>query len=566
MAQKKNGAKRPRKASSGQKASTAAPKRKKEAWRRPLLLGIVIVVGIALVAAGAILLFHHPDRKPVATTVQEALDAFRGRNVSEIVVNDLAADFASGNYTIGQLTARYPGFGPDIEAVDAALRNAEQEVLAVVNGYEITRAAFNSQLNLIPPSYRSVMTDDQILQEMINEQLIVQDAQRLGLTPSKSDIDRAYQNLLVQGNLTAQQLEENIASYGLTVDDLRSMLARQLTIDKVIAQEVDAKVNVTAADAQAFYEQNKGEFLTSGNVTVRHILIAPNATLNDTAANTAAEALAEQVLAKYKAGADFCTLVTEYSADAGSVADCGQYTFGKGVMVQPFEDAAFNMTDGETRIVHTQFGYHVMLKMGSSPGRQLTYGEVASVLLQQMHDQARLQVYQDFIQGLRGNATIVDNLANASAGATLPAANSEEAQEPVGADVTTGSGEESAPAASPPASENASGDSSASAGATVTVQSTGDIQANMPASLAGFASCLTSKGVVLYAASWDATSQQEIAKFGDGSADLDVVDCAAQNATCTGVQAYPTWKVGGKLFLGTMSLDELSQRTGCALD
>ncbi len=561
MAQKKNGAKRSRKASNGQKAPKTAPKRKKDGWRRPLLLGIVIVVGIALIVAGAILLFYHPDRKPVATTLQAALDAFQGRNVSAVVVNDLAADFASGNYTIGQLTARYPGFGPDIEAVDAALRNAEQEVLAAVNGYKITRAAFNSQLNLIPPSYRSVMTDDQILQEMINEQLIVQDAQRLGLMPSESDIDQAYQNLLVQGNLTEQQLEENIASYGLTTAGLRAMLARQLTIDKVIAQEVDAKVNVTAADAQAFYEQNKDKFFSSGNVTVRHILIATNTTMD----NASALALAEAVLAKYKAGADFCSLVTEYSADAGSVADCGQYTFGKGVMVQPFEDAAFNMADGETRIVQTQFGYHVILKMSGAPGRQLTYDEVASALLRQMHDQARLQVYQDFIQGLRGNATIVDNLANATAGAALPAANSEEVQEPAGADVTTGSGEESASATPPPASENASGDGSASASATVTVQSTGDIQANMPASLVGFASCLTSKGVVLYTASWDATSQQEVAKFGDGSSSLDVVDCAAQNATCTGVQAYPTWKVGGQLYLGTMSLDELSQRTGCAL-
>ena len=74
-------------------------------------------------------------------------------------------------------------------------------------------------------------------------------------------------------------------------------------------------------------------------------------------------ALAEEVLAKAKAGEDFEELANEYTADSGveySINDQGQ-TIDGATMVTEFTEAAVALEDGEiSDIVETQFGYHII--------------------------------------------------------------------------------------------------------------------------------------------------------------------------------------------------------------
>jgi peptidyl-prolyl cis-trans isomerase C len=388
-----------------QKAKRSKNGRSSRARRLP---GSVIVAGallLLLLIGGAYLLLSWINARPVATTYQSALDAFRLRNVSAVIAPDLAADFASGNYTLRELAARYPGFEADIRAVNDALREAAQAVLVSVNGEPITRAALQSQAALLPAQYRSVLTDEQILEEMINEKLLLQDAAAKGITADPSEVEAGYQDLLAKGNLTSQQLEENVASYGLSLTDIRTMLAKQIVINKLFNETVDKGLSVSAADVINYYTTHQQEFQSPATVTVRHILIATGAG-NDSVTLKKAE----EALAKFKNGTDFCALVTDYSNDAGSKQTCGEYTFGKGVMVLPFEEASFAMAPGETRIVKTVFGYHVILKINETKGQEIPFSKVAAAIGAQLQSAQRLTAYQAYITALRQNATIIYNL------------------------------------------------------------------------------------------------------------------------------------------------------------
>lgn len=70
---------------------------------------------------------------------------------------------------------------------------------------------------------------------------------------------------------------------------------------------------------------------------------------------------AEDLLKKIEAGEDFAKLAKDYSS-CGSAADGGNLgEFGKGMMVKPFEAAAFALEAGEVSgVVQTQFGYHII--------------------------------------------------------------------------------------------------------------------------------------------------------------------------------------------------------------
>lgn len=92
-------------------------------------------------------------------------------------------------------------------------------------------------------------------------------------------------------------------------------------------------------------------------VKARHILIQPTEQMGA----DRAKALADSILNVVKSGGNFAELVSKFSADKGSVPTGGDLGwFEEGRMVPEFNDAAFSMNKGETRLVQTQFGYHIL--------------------------------------------------------------------------------------------------------------------------------------------------------------------------------------------------------------
>jgi foldase protein PrsA len=76
------------------------------------------------------------------------------------------------------------------------------------------------------------------------------------------------------------------------------------------------------------------------------------------------EALA--ILERLKNGEKFGRLARELSIDSGSAKRDGSLGyFGKGMMVKPFEDAAFKLEIGNiSEPVKSEFGYHIIKRLG----------------------------------------------------------------------------------------------------------------------------------------------------------------------------------------------------------
>lgn len=522
----------------GKKEST---KNEGSIW--PLVIGILLLV----VIIGAILLLTGNDEYPVETTYNDAVNAFRARGLSEIIIPDLSADFASTNYTLSELKKRYPGYEEDILAVNELLKESEGDVVAIVNGKSISRSELKLQTSLLPEQYRLVMTEDQILEQMINEELLLQDATARGIEPSTEEMDAAYQEILDAGNLTEEALKENLATYNLNIEDLQRMLTKQLTINKLFKETVDKEITVSPEEVRAFYDANPESFNAPEEVTVKHILIATS----DERDTATARSEAEAALARYEAGEDFCTLVKELSDDPGSKANCGEYTFGRGLMVPPFEEAAFDMEDGETRVVDTSFGSHVMLKVNHTASKTPSFEEVSSSIEEQLLAQKQADGYQQHITDLREKADIkvlLNETAPAAPESTEPAMSELPAETPVESEEPTVVDNEVKKESEP---------------IEVTVVEGEQKTQQEPADSASFATCLTEKGATLYVASWATASTKEREKFGDEAADLTVVDCSEG---CDDVDMFPTWKIGNDFHPGSLSFEELATMTGCTLE
>ena len=140
---------------------------------------------------------------------------------------------------------------------------------------------------------------------------------------------------------------------------------------------VESRVQVTDAEIQAFYDQNKDTFSRPEERRARHVLVKVDATA-DQATLDAARKTIESVAAQARAGTDFAQLAARYSDDPGSKNQGGDLGFfPRGRMVPEFDEAVFSMAPGAiSDPVRTSFGYHVIELVEVRPAGQRPLAEV----------------------------------------------------------------------------------------------------------------------------------------------------------------------------------------------
>ncbi len=179
---------------------------------------------------------------------------------------------------------------------------------------------------------------------------------------------------------------------GMTVEQLSEQLRVNLTIRALIAPEIE----VTDEEVRRFFDENPERFAQQEMVRARHILV-------DT--RDEAESLREQLLA----GADFGELAREHSTDPGSAPAGGELGwFGRGVMVAPFEEAAFALAvGGISEPVETAFGFHLILVEERAEAEEAVFNdEVAATIRQGLTDQKVEQRWGPWLQALRMGADV----------------------------------------------------------------------------------------------------------------------------------------------------------------
>lgn len=136
----------------------------------------------------------------------------------------------------------------------------------------------------------------------------------------------------------------------------------------------DAIANAVTEEAvRAEYDKLVADFKPQEEIRASHILVAT-------------EEEAKAIKAELDGGADFATIAKEKSIDPGAANGGDLGFFGKGMMVAPFEQAAYALTEiGQvSEPVQSQFGWHIIKleeKRESSPP---TFEQVAGQLQQQL--------------------------------------------------------------------------------------------------------------------------------------------------------------------------------------
>lgn len=213
------------------------------------------------------------------------------------------------------------------------------DVWAVVNGKEIKREEvdkyYRTRVNpegQEPSQEESLSLKLNVLDELINNEILLERAKKLNLEASDGEVEDKFTE--IKSPYTEDEFQRQLKDRGVSVDDLKGDLRRQLSIQKLLNREVVAKISITDQDVTDFYNGNKAQFnVAEPQYRIAQIVVTPRKEpqirnrKNDDATNEAeAQRKVKMLMDRLNSGADFAQLAMDYSEDmntAGTGGDLG---------------------------------------------------------------------------------------------------------------------------------------------------------------------------------------------------------------------------------------------------
>jgi parvulin-like peptidyl-prolyl isomerase len=423
-----------------------ARQQREQLQRRYIIIGsiVTIVLVFALIGYGILDQYYLQGIRPVATV--------NGENISN-------REF--------QAQTRY--------ARQRLVSQAQQTVqfMQYFGSSPETAASFQNQLFQIQAQLNPETVGQNVIDQLVDDALIRQEAKKRGITVSQEDIDKALQEgfgYFPDGTPTPEPTLPVVPTSTLNPTQLalvRPTSTPSATPVITATEELTATAEITPTSQatatpsvepsatptlaptatatpytlegyQAEYQKTVDEMKTTINFSeadLRYVVemqIYRKKLMDDVLKElnvtpeqeqvwarhilVADEATAKTVIDRLNKGEDFAALAAELSTDTSNKDRGGDLGwFGRGVMDSAFEEAAFKLKIGEiSQPVQTQFGWHVIQALGHET-RALSDNE---------YQQYRQTEFQKWLADQREKATVVINderwKASVPAEPTLP--------------------------------------------------------------------------------------------------------------------------------------------------
>jgi peptidyl-prolyl cis-trans isomerase SurA len=210
------------------------------------------------------------------------------------------------------------------------------DVWAVVNGKEIKRDEVEKYYRTrISPEGQEPSQEEalslklNVIDELINNEILLERAKKLNLEASDGEVEDKFTEF--KSPYTEDEFQRQLKDRGVTVEDLKNTVRRELSIQKLINREVVSKVAIVDQDITDFYNANRPQFnVAEPQFRIAQIVVTPRKDpqirnrKNDDATNeTEAQRKVKMLVDRLNSGADFSQLAMDYSEDMNSATTGG---------------------------------------------------------------------------------------------------------------------------------------------------------------------------------------------------------------------------------------------------
>jgi peptidyl-prolyl cis-trans isomerase SurA len=311
------------------------------------------------------------------------------------------------------------------------------DVVAKVNGRNILRPEIEKyyrsqtegQPEPSPDQAQSLRLG--ILHELIENEMLVQQAEKLGVMATDAEVDSKLNE--IKAPFANDEFDKRLKDRGVTLEEIKHDLRRTLTVDKVLNKEITSKINVSDSEVADYYNQHKAEFnLIAPQYHLAQILVTaqPNPQVrnlkNDKAQNPAeAQKKVAMLTNRLKSGDDFAMLATNYSEQPDTASSGGDLGFIAENSLQGDRqayEAISRLQPGECTpplpvadpASHQIFGYRIIKLISKEPAgqRQLSDPKVRKAIQDQLRDRREQLLKTAYMETLHDRAKVENYLAD----------------------------------------------------------------------------------------------------------------------------------------------------------
>jgi peptidyl-prolyl cis-trans isomerase SurA len=268
-------------------------------------------------------------------------------------------------------------------------RSPSASVAATVNGHPITYADLDKQYYAAQLSQSGMNEADdqlsiqrlQVLRTLIDNELMLQRAEKLGLMAQEADVEAKFSEL--KSPYTQEEFQKQLDERKMTAEELKAQIRRDLSVQRLFNKEITSHISISDKDVADFYNNNKSSFnLAEPRVHIAQLLVTPHPdpnvrNLKSDKAQTEEQAKKkiEMLAALLRQGEDFGLLAQNYSEDPETSPNGGDLGF---IPESALEKAnvelrklVMELQPGQiSRIMHTEEGYRILKVISKEPAGQ----------------------------------------------------------------------------------------------------------------------------------------------------------------------------------------------------
>lgn len=306
------------------------------------------------------------------------------------------------------------------------------DVMASVDGRKIFRSDVDKYYDNQVASAQQSPTGEQatalrlnILHQMIDDEILMRRAEKLGLLATDEEVDRKYNE--IKSPFTQEEFDKRLADKKITLPDFKRDIRRSITVDKVMNKEVSSKINVTEQDISDYYNAHKAEFnLIEPQYHLAQIMVTPVPNpqahnQNEKAQNEGDARKKIQMIAnRLDSGDDFATLAMKYSEDpetSGNGGDLGTVPESSLRSTDPpTRDAVMRLKPGQYSTIISvvnpatkqAVGFRIVKLVSKEPAGQREFNDprVQQAIRSQLHDRREQLLKAAYYEVLRDSAKV----------------------------------------------------------------------------------------------------------------------------------------------------------------
>lgn len=240
----------------------------------------------------------------------------------------------------------------------------ESEIKALLRTVKRNAEASGQKL----PSDQALRT--QATERLIQTNLQMQLAQRMGIQISDQQLEQTINNMLRRDNLTLEQMRQRLAEEGVSYDSYREEIRQELITGEVMRGNVRRRVYITPQEIENLVELIDQQGEEQAEFRLGHILIGfpPQPTEEDI---DSAKVRAEKVLAILKKGSDFSKIAIASSSGSKALEGGDMGWMNINAMPTLFAEAVTGKKKDElVGPIRSGAGFHI-LKLSDIRGQEL---------------------------------------------------------------------------------------------------------------------------------------------------------------------------------------------------